>query len=608
MASSAGLRRQNSARDKSKAVPDLSAPALRNNTSHLVVCGATEYKTDFWLFGDFLGFVDALKKADPPVHGDFINCFPLGAYFDSSGKQDIKFGRRKEADGAGWDSGDEIAIYTKWQYDHRETWWTQVNQSSWPSAKPNILNWIDNRVRSARQGDIVTIILIGHGDENGIRIGDIPLSASELATACVNFAPDVQVNVIIKACSSGAFAKAFRISGQRNRYVHTSSKDKDERSYSDRRSITGRVRNSLFGSSFVETLGLMRDEEELWTLKKQKLKLEEDLSGPLIPMSKRSHPKVFSDSPLKKMMLDIMYQDYIDLSFDRAPVRARRVLTPPNEALRIERQQRSHPPLPLSSYAAAEVVLRREMEAIDTDWPDAADMGILDELLSLGRFPEPRKHRAVEELVRALSYRFRFQEEIFVIAESLMHLGLLSHQALYQPMDLSRLTPSISTVVSGLKCFDYVAEAMSFNRGELSGSFDAPVIWLATVIVRSCTDWTRILDRLVTIQRLGNLDQVRIANFTSTGPRFTINAREGEAEKVEAPQYGIWLPHGVLMKDFAGPFLARYCAVKETYEDMVGEDSWGDSSMLEAAVTRILAAERISPDSGYGTMESSSGL
>ncbi|KAI9787248.1 MAG: hypothetical protein M1839_003486 [Geoglossum umbratile] len=590
MASSAGLRHQNSARDKSKAVSDPSGPALKNNTSHLVVCGVIEHKKDFWLFGDFLGFVDALKKANTPVHGDFVNCFPLGAYFDSSGKQEIKFGRRKEAGGAGWDSGDEIAIYTKWQYDHRETWWTQVNQPSWPSAKPNILNWIDDRARNAQQGDIVTIILIGHGDEDGIHIGGIPLSASELATACANFAPDVQVNIVIKACSSGAFAKAFRISGQRNRYVHTSSKDRDEKSYSDRRSVTGRIRNTLFGLSFVETLGLMRDEEELWTFKKQKLKLEEDLSSPLVPVSKRSLPKVFPDSPMKKMMWDIMYQDYIDLSFDRAPAHARRVLTPPNEALRIETQQRNYSSLPPSSYTAAEVVLRREMEAIDTDWPDAADMGILDELLSLNRFPELRKHSAVEKLVRALSYRFRFQEEIFIIAESLMHLGLLSHQALYHPMDLSRSTPSIATVVSGLKCFSYVAEAMSFSREGLSGSFDAPVIWLATVI------------------RLGSLDQARAAAFTSRGPRFTINAREGEAKEVVAPQYGIWLPHGVLMKDFAGAFLARYCAVKETYEDILGEGSWGDSSMLEAAVTRILAAERISLDSGYETMGLSSGL
>ncbi|KAH0539144.1 hypothetical protein FGG08_004316 [Glutinoglossum americanum] len=248
------------------------------------------------------------------------------------------------------------------------------------------------------------------------------------------------------------------------------------------------------------------------------------------------------------------------------------------------------------------------MEAIDTDWPDAGDMGIPDDLLSLDRFSKTRKHSAIEELVRALSYRFRVQEEIFVIAKSLMHLGLLSHQALYRPMDLSRSTPSISSVVSSLRCFNYVADAMSPERKGLGGGFDAPVIWLATVIVRSCTDWTRILDRLVTVQRLGSLDQACAAKFTSSGPRFTINAREGEAMEVVAPQYGIWLPHGVSMKGFAGAFLARYCTVKETYEDIMGEGSWGDSSMLEAAVTRILAAERISPDNFYETMGSSSGL
>ena len=296
MASSAGLRRQNSARDKSKPIPELSGPALRKSTSHLVVCGATEHKKDHWLFGDFLGFVDTLKKANPPIHGDFINCFLLGVYFNYSNEQDIKFGRRKEIGGADWESGDEIAIYTRWQYDHRESWWTQVDQPSWPSAKPNILKWIDGKVQDAKPGDIVTIILIGHGNQHGIHIGGVPLSAPELATTCANFAADVQVNIVIKTCSSGAFAKAFRISGQRNLYVHTSSKDAHESSFSDRRSITSRVRNSLFGASFVETLGLMRD-EELWALNKQKQNLKENLSGPLVPESKRSLPQVFSDSP-----------------------------------------------------------------------------------------------------------------------------------------------------------------------------------------------------------------------------------------------------------------------------------------------------------------------
>jgi hypothetical protein len=277
MASSAGLRRINSARDKSKPIPELGGPALRKSTtSHLVVCGAINPRRDVCLFGDFLGFVDALKQANPPVHGDFINCFPLSRYFDENRASDIKFGRRKEIGDVDWDSGDEVVKYTRWQHDHRESWWTQANQPSWTAAKSNILEWINAKADTAKPGDIVTIILIGHGNKNGIYIAGVPLSAPELTAACSNFAADIQVNIVIKACSSGAFAKAFRVSGQRNIYVHTSSKDEEEGSFSDRRSISGRVRNSLFGASFVETLGLMRDEEELWTLDKQKIKLEAD--------------------------------------------------------------------------------------------------------------------------------------------------------------------------------------------------------------------------------------------------------------------------------------------------------------------------------------------
>ena len=41
---------------------------------------------------------------------------------------------------------------------------------------------------------------------------------------------------------------------------------------------------------------------------------------------------------------------------------------------------------------------------------------------------------------------------------------------------------------------------------------------------------------------------------------------------------------------------------------MLGEGTWEDSSMLEAAMTRVLAAERESPDSGYELLGRRSGL
>ena len=224
-----------------------------------------------------------------------------------------------------WDSDDQIAILTRWQYEHRELW---------PTAKGRVLRWIENKSQDVKNGDIVTIVLIGHGDPDGILIGGKPLNPSELAVAFLKFPPEVQINLILKACSSGAFAKAFRVIGQRNIYVHTSSKDRKEKSYSDRRSVSGGVRNSLLGTAFVETPGLMKDSDEIWTLGKQKKKLEADLGGPLVPTSKTSHPQVFSDSATKKLMKDILSQDYVDTTFDCAPKKVRRVLSPTSDAMR----------------------------------------------------------------------------------------------------------------------------------------------------------------------------------------------------------------------------------------------------------------------------------
>lgn len=167
MASSAGLRKQNLARNKTKLSSDLGQSVFKKSTHHLVVCGVGNAVKDVWLFGDFLGFVDALKKSSPPINGHFVNCYPVGEYFNTTGLTDIKFGRRKEMGDNGWDSDNQIAIYSRWQYEHREFWWEQVRQELWPTAKDEVLRWIENKAQDAKPGSIVTIILIGHGDENG---------------------------------------------------------------------------------------------------------------------------------------------------------------------------------------------------------------------------------------------------------------------------------------------------------------------------------------------------------------------------------------------------------------------------------------------------------
>src|SRR2546429_560054 len=127
MASSAGLRKQNSAREKTKKVPDLSGPSPRNTKSHLVECGAV-CETNCWLFGDFLGFTSALREQSLPVNGTFINCFDLESYFNATDLKEIKFGRREEMGYEDWSSGDELVVYTRFNFDQRTTWWTQLSK------------------------------------------------------------------------------------------------------------------------------------------------------------------------------------------------------------------------------------------------------------------------------------------------------------------------------------------------------------------------------------------------------------------------------------------------------------------------------------------------
>ncbi len=67
--------------------------------------------------------------------------------------------------------------------------------------------------------------------------------------------------------------------------LNTSSKDEVEKRYSDRPSVSGRLRNSLFKAALIETLGLMKNDNEIWTLGKQNKKIEASMSGPRGPPS-----------------------------------------------------------------------------------------------------------------------------------------------------------------------------------------------------------------------------------------------------------------------------------------------------------------------------------
>jgi hypothetical protein len=558
-------------------------------TSHLVVCGV-ENARDVWLFGDFLGFTSALRELPYPINGTFINCFDLGNYFVTSGYSDVKFGRREEIGSGEWDSGDELTVYTRFDFEHRTRWWEQLNREECRTVISRVLEWIKTRTERARPGDIVSIILIGHGNPQGILLGGRTFTPADLASACASFALDVQVNIVIKACYSGAFAKAFKVSNQRNIYIHISARD-CEKSYSARRSISGRLRNSIFGAAFIRTFGLMRDPDEIWTLEKQRAFVKGKLNEPAVPLQRRSSPQVASDSPKTRLMMDIMYRDYIDITFCSAPGRARRVLTPENEALPLLHQ----PVARLGNITAAEFeaaggVVSHEMGLINTDYPEYGDFGITEPWFGKEHAtPQSRAH-TISSTVRALAYRFKIQEHFLVIVENLIRVGLLSIEALYKPMDLARDTPSVRTVLRALQCFPLGQECMDYSPDIPGKEFEAPARWLATVIVRSCADWTQILNWFNTIRILGTPDSNHIKELLNENLQFTVNPKESESEEVKSPQFGFWLPHGVSISDFCRTWTSRYLLVVGTYERLTGR-KWPDYSIVESAVTRLLKIE-----------------
>lgn len=567
-----------------------SSPLIRpNTTSHLIVCGA-ERETDAWLFGDFLGFTSAIKEHSSSVNGTFINCFDLERYFSLTVHEDVKFGRKPEIRDGEWTGGDEIVVYTRFEFEHRTRWWTQLREDERRTACAKVLEWIRARALETKPGDIVSIILIGHGNTEGIVLGGVLLEPAELAAACSLVPATVQVNIMIKACYSGIFTTAFKVSNQRNFHVHTSA-NKCEKSYSTRRSISNRVRNSIFGEAIVPTLGLMKDEEERWTLKKQDTHVENQLAASTIPRSRRSTPQVGSDSPKTRLMIDIMYRDYVDVMFSEAPIHARRVLTPQNVAPGLLAQPSNSPDgIDATEFQAASAMLTKEMELVETEYPAHGDEALTDRWFTRARASPPQRARTIVQLVQAIAYRFQIQDQFLVAAESLIHYELVSINALYAPMDLSKDTPSIRTVLDVLGCFSFAGDCMNHQDDILGKPFEAPVRWLATLIVRSCTDWTGILSRLTTIKILGTLDSHRLRQICKKRLGFNVNFGKARLKEVESPQCGFWLPQGTRIRDFLDQWSARYSSVKESYQTLTGRE-WPDDDIVQTSLKRLLAME-----------------
>jgi hypothetical protein len=291
-------------------------------------------------------------------------------------------------------------------------------------------------------------------------------------------------------------------------------------------------------------------------------------------------------------MMDIMDRDYVDVTFSQAPVRARRVLTPQNESLPLLRQpMRKINNITAAEFEAASEVISCEMSLVETDYPEHGDFDVTERWFTRKHVSPQYKAKAIVQVAQALAYRFKIQEQFLVVAAHLICTDLLSIDALYTPMDLFRYSPSVQTVLEALQCFLFGQECMDYSSDVLGQQFEAPARWLATVIVRSCADWTRMLNWLCTIQLLGTPDIDRIRKLSDKVLKLTVNPKELESKEVEPRQFGFWLPEGVKIRDMCETWSTRYLSVKRVYESLTGSE-WPDYDIVESSMAMLLEIER----------------
>lgn len=143
-------------RDLKKALDQaetLGSPIPRTQSYNLVACTSHNAEVDGWIFSNFMGICMLLR--DKHVKGDFYSCFPVKEHFEFLAKQataieSIKFGY------FGQNGAETLYQYTKDQFDKGDRWWVQVKPEE---IRPYIENWISQRARLARSGDVVNIIL-----------------------------------------------------------------------------------------------------------------------------------------------------------------------------------------------------------------------------------------------------------------------------------------------------------------------------------------------------------------------------------------------------------------------------------------------------------------
>ena len=295
-------------------------------------------------------------------------------------------------------------------------------------------------------------------------------------------------------------------------------------------------------------------------------------------------PDTASASPAQAESMPITRFLHVE-SFTQPHNTARRVATPPNPAQCIVPTPPNEPSEELLERALKAV--KDEMDMIYREPPRPEDMrvdAVYEGCLRFQRSIEgnlsgdnlSHHRRRVLELVDGLRWRFRIQERFYDAMTRLVAQDLLDPNALSSGIDWDEASNDVETLVAFLEAFEMPRECCDMAKGQLRGSFHAPVRWMARIVLRAAGDVDAVVAFMVTDRVLGAFDRDYADAVFVHGEEIQLGVEQGKVNALMLPAaFAFWLP-----RNFDGgaesQWEHRYQSAVKAYETLFGENAWGD--------------------------------
>ncbi|KAL9114881.1 MAG: hypothetical protein Q9227_001124 [Pyrenula ochraceoflavens] len=516
----------------------------------MVICGATLWHDDVnaAMFADFMAITMALKDISDKVLVNAYSCFQIEQYFQRW--NDVKWG---------FDHNDQpFYKYTRAQYNSETRFFTQIKPE-------DLYGLVEHKMKKlssiAKAEDVVNIFFQCHGSHSGqIQLGKNLITAEEVNKLLQNFEKGVQVNLVGSHCYSGMLVDVIKAEGASNRYA-AGTAGPEEQAYTAKRTPSNRFRQMRATQPIIQSLA--------------KIKLPHIEQTPSGPLTVKDHDAFLTEAlrlsfglfkPQKytswlseektaalELVENLIFRDQADVLYQPETIhRRRRVEWPSIDLPALNRLTRT----PMHPDSEIMDQMRRLCTGAFRecgDYPAAGDGFVHQEM----RKPEPD----FLTLFKNLYWRGRQQSAVFDLWWTLYERDLLDLRCLEHPWNCYVSGPNLAPVMAIFEQFPGVQDLYdpSFKPFEGFTSTTLPIVWLAAMIARACTEqggktfetihFTNILGP-IDLERLHELAQLR------RDRKFSWLCRLDEASKSSQGQtgdfFGCWLPSGL------GPNLDLY--------------------------------------------------